>query len=127
MEFCSIFLNLFVFFYEKSYHSNLAITFYVEHEWPNGFQHQIDQARNSPFRLSDDRWRNRLLHNYKNCQTGGPFYEKGMNPETTKITPNSSLISVLINGLSSLTLIILRKILEMIFQKNFDNLDNFFA
>ena len=51
----------------------------------------------------------------------------GMNPETTKIAPNSSLKSVSINGQSSLTLIIPGKILEMIFQKKFDNFDDFFA
>ena len=110
----SLFLNLFVFFLEKSYHSNLAITFYVDHEWPNGFQHQIDQARNCPFRLSDDRWRhvrwrNELLHNCKNCQTGGPFYEKRMNSKMIKIAPNSSLINVLINGQPSLTILIPKK------------------
>ena len=120
------------FFCKKTYHSNLAIIIILDHVWPNGFQDHIDQVGNCPFRLSAVRWRhvrcrNGLLHNCKNGQTGGPFYEKGMNSKTIKIAPNSSLINVLINGQSSLTILIPEKILEMIFQKNFDNFDDFFA
>ena len=47
--------NLFVFFKKKSCHSNLASTFIVDPVRPNGFKGHIDQARNCPFRLSDDR------------------------------------------------------------------------
>ena len=34
--------------------SNLASTFIVDPVRPNGFKGHIDQARNCPFRLSDD-------------------------------------------------------------------------
>ena len=100
--------NLFVFLTKKSCHSNLTGTFIVDYVRPNGFQDHIDQARNCPFRLSDDRWRhvrwrNGLLHNCENCQTGKPFYEKGMNGEMIRIAPTPSLMSLLINGQANLT------------------------
>ena len=41
-NFFNLFLNLFVFFWEKSYHSNLAITSIPDYEWPNGFQRKIE-------------------------------------------------------------------------------------
>ena len=47
--------NLFVFFKKQSCHSNLAGTFIVDQVRTNGFQGHIDQARNCPIRLSDDR------------------------------------------------------------------------
>ena len=48
-----------------------------------------------------------------------------MNRETIKIALNSSLISVLLNGQSSLTKLIPKKILEIVFWKIFDIFDDF--
>ena len=132
MEFFEIIFKFVCFFLEKSYHSNLAITFYVDHEWPNGFQHQIDQARNCPFRLSDDRWRHvrlrhDLLHNRKKWKSFKRFSEKRMKLELIKIALNESLISVLVNGQSVLAIFIPQKILEKIFSKNFGNFRDFFG
>ena len=87
----------------------------------------------SDFRMTDDVMSNDvmsydvILKINKNQQTGGPFYEKRMNPEAIKIVRNWSLISVLLNGPSSLTILIPKKILEMIFQNFSDNFDDFFA
>ena len=120
------------FFWKKTYHSNLAITYYVDYEWSNGFQHQIDQPRNCPFQLSDDRWRhvrlrNGLLNNLKKCKSFKAISEKGMNGELIKIAPNSSYISILVNRQSFLTTVISHWILEKILYKNFGNFDDFFA
>ena len=120
------------FFLEKSYHSNLAITFYVDHQWPNGFQHQIGQARNCPIRLPDARWRhirlrNGLLHNHKNFRISASFSEKGMNLKMPKMPRNSSLVSILWNRQPFLNKLIPQLILEKFFRKNFGFFHNFFA
>ena len=53
--FFNLFLNLFVFFLEKSYHSNWVIKSILDHLWPNGFKYHIDQPRNCPLGFPDDR------------------------------------------------------------------------
>ena len=55
IEFFEIIFKFVCFFKEKSCHSNSATTFLLDHVRPNGFECHIDQARNFPFRLSDDR------------------------------------------------------------------------
>ena len=121
MEFLSLFFNLFVFFFlKKSYHSNLVIKFYVDYEWPNGFQHQIDQAVNCPFWLSDDQWRhvqwrNGPLHNCKNSRISASISEKGMNLKMPKMLRNSSLVSNLWNRQPFLNIFIPQLILEKVF------------
>ena len=57
------------FFQPKSCHSNSAIEFNLDHVRSNGFQYHIDQARNCPFGLLNDRWchvrlRHELLRNH---------------------------------------------------------------
>ena len=89
-------------FKKKSCHSNSNTTFILEHVKPNGFQCCIDQARNCPFRLSDDRWRhvrlrNRLLYNLKKWKSFNPISEKGMNCELIKLALKSSYIRFLVN------------------------------
>ena len=127
----SLFLNLFVFFFwKKSYHSNLAITFYVDYESTNGFQHLIDRPRNCPFQLPDDRWRhirlrNGRLNNLKKWKSFKAISEKGMNRELTKIAPNSSYISILVNRQSFLTSLVAHQVLEKILYKIFGNFDDF--
>ena len=90
------------FFKEKSCHSNSTTTFILDHVKPNGFQYRVDQARNCPFRLSDDRWRhvrlrNRLLYNLKKWKSFNPISEKGMNCELIKLALKSSYIRFLVN------------------------------
>ena len=90
MEFLSHFFNFWDFSRPKSYHSNLPIAFIVDHLKPNGFQYHIDQARNCPFGLPDDRWhhvrlRHRLLRNRKKCKSFKQFSEKRMKLELIKI------------------------------------------
>ena len=120
------------FFLKKSYHSNLAITFYVDHEWPNGFKRRIDQARNCPFRLSDDRWRhvrlrNRLLDNRQNCKTCTLFFGKGMSQEMVVIPPSSSQVCVLWTRLAVLTILSPQFVLEKIFRQNLAIFNDLFA
>ena len=43
------------FFRPKSCHSNSTIEFILDHVRSNGFQYHIDQARNCPFGLPNDR------------------------------------------------------------------------
>ena len=133
MEFFEfIFKFVCFFFWKKSYHSNLAITFYVDYESTNGFQHLIDRPRNCPFQLPDDRWRhirlrNGRLNNLKEWKSFKTISEKGMNRELTKIAPNSSHISILVNRQSFFTSVIAHQVLEKILYKIFGNFDDFFA
>ena len=130
--FFNLFLNLFVFFLEKSYHSNSAITFILDPVRSNGFHYNIDQARNFPFGLPDDRWRhdrlrNGLLYNHLNFQISAPFFKKGMNRRRITIPPKSPLISFVWDRLPFLIISIAQLILEKYFHQNSGFFYDFFA
>ena len=120
------------FFRPKSCHSKSAITFFVDHLWPNGFLCLIEQARNCPFGFPDDRYRHvrlrhKLLRNRKKWKSFNPFSEKGMNAGLIRIALNYSLISILVNRQSVLALFILYWDLETIFWIFLRNFGLFFA
>ena len=132
MEFLSHFLNFFNFYWPKSCHSNLAITFFVDLVRPNGFHYHLDQVRNCPFRLPDDRWRhirlrNGLLHNHENLRISASFSEKGMNLKMIKMPRNYSLVSFVWNRQPFLNVFIPKLILENFFRQNLGFLNDFFA
>ena len=132
MEFLSHFLHFFNFYWPKSCHSNLAITFFVDLVRPNGFHYHLDQVRNCPFRLPDDRWRhirlrNGLLHNHENLRISASFSEKGMNLKMIKMPRNYSLVSFVWNRQPFLNVFIPKLILENFFRQNLGFLNDFFA
>ena len=132
MEFLSHFLHFFNFYWPKSCHSNLAITFFLGHARPNGFHYHLDQVRNCPIRFPDDRWRhirlrNGLLHNHENLRISASFSDKGMNLKMIKMLRNYSLVRNVWNRQRILAIFIPQLILERFFRQNLGFFYDFFV
>ena len=133
MEFLShFFFNFSNFYWPKSCHSNLAITFFLDHVRPNGFDNHLDQVRNCRVQLPDERWRhirlrNGLLHNHENLRISASFSEKGMNLKMIKMLRNYSLVRIVWNRQLILAIFIPQLILERFFRQNLGFFYDFFV